>query len=377
MWKIPLFDVSFGNEEIEAVSHVVKSGWLSMGKITQEFENQLSNFLGSKYCFAVSNGTAALHIANVALGIGYRDEVICPSFTFVAGANSITYTGASPIFADIESTSNFCISPSDIEKKITDRTKAIQVMHYAGYPCNLESIMKIATKYNLFVIEDAAHSIGTIYNGKKIGTFGDIGCFSFFSNKNLSVGEGGLVVTNNSSIADKIKLLRSHGMTTLTWDRLQGHAFSYDVVNKGYNYRTNEISSAIGLIQLKKLVEKNKKRETLVEYYKQLLFNCSFIHIPFMKYAGKSSFHIFPVLLEHDINRDQFMLYLKKHGIQTSIHYPPIHKFSAYKQYKNDTLPITDEIGKKEVTLPLYPDMKLSDIDYIVQTINTFKGEAL
>ncbi|KPA15153.1 UDP-4-amino-4-deoxy-L-arabinose--oxoglutarate aminotransferase [Candidatus Magnetomorum sp. HK-1] len=378
MWKIPLFDISFGREEVEAAKKVVKSGWISMGKITQEFERQLSNFLGCKYCFVVSNGTAALHLANIALGIGDKDEVICPSLTFVAGANSIKYTGAKPVFADVESIQNFCISPKDIESKITNKTKAIQVMHFAGYPCEMDSIIEIATRYKLFVIEDSAHSIGSIYKGKKCGTIGDVGCFSFFSNKNLSIGEGGLVVTNKESIANKLRLLRSHGMTTLSWDRTQGHAFSYDVIEQGYNYRINEISSAIGMVQLKKLVNNNEKRERLVNYYKQQLSHCSFIQIPFKDNVEKSSFHIFPILLDKSINRKQFMLYLKQKGIQSSIHYPPIHTFSYYKtNYNNQILPVTNDIGKCEVTLPLYPNMKNQDIDYMIDIINTFKGEKL
>jgi len=375
MWKIPLFDVSFGNEEIEAVSNVLKSGWLSMGPITQEFENQLSSFLDSKYCFAVSNGTAALHLAHVALGIGCDDEVICPSLTFVAGVNAINYTGATPVFADVESTNNFCISPKDIENRITMKTKAIQVMHFAGYSCDMDSIMKIASKHDLFVIEDSAHSIGGMYKEKKCGTIGDIGCFSFFSNKNLSIGEGGLIVTDNEYIEKKIKRLRSHGMTSLTWDRMQGNNFSYDVTEKGYNYRLNEISSAIGIVQLKKIIDYNNKRKALVQYYKKKLSDCFFIEIPFNVFSEKSSFHIFPVLLDHDLNRNQFMLYLKNNGIQTSIHYPPVHTFTAYKQFNNDFLPITSEIGNREVTLPLYPEMKTDDIDYIVQTIKKFMEE--
>jgi len=373
MWKIPLFDISFGDEEIKAVTKILKSGWLSMGNMTQEFESQFSKFLGCKYCIMVSSGTAALHLANLAIGIKEEDEVICPSLTFVAGANSIRYTGAKPIFADIESQNDLCISPNDIEKRITKKTKAIQVMHYAGYPCQMDSIVEIAKKYDLYIIEDSAHAIGSLYKGRKCGTIGDIGCFSFFSNKNLSIGEGGMLVTNKKDFYYKAKLLRSHGMTSLSWDRAKGHAFSYDVIENGFNYRIDEIRPAIGLIQLKQIEEKNTKRKKLVEYYKKKLFEISFINIPFMDYKEESCFYIFPILLDKSINRKEFMLYLKKQGIQSSIHYPPIHLFSSYKkQYLKTSLPVTEYIGKNEITLPLYPMMNLKDIDYISDTIINF-----
>ena len=374
MWKIPLFDISYTEEEIEAVKDVLSSGWLTMGDITKQFEKEISDYLGCKYAFAVSSGTAALHLANVVLDIGNNDEVICPSLTFVAGANTINCTGGKAVFADIMSVNDLCISPKDIEKKITEKTKAIQVMHYAGYPCDMELINDIASKYDLHVIEDAAHAIGSEYKRKKCGTIGDIGCFSFFSNKNLSVGEGGLIVTNNIDYANQIKLLRSHGMSVLTLDRAKGHAFSYDVLAKGFNYRIDEMRAALGLIQLKKLKESNQKRKVLVNYYRKLLSNIeSKLEIPFKNQNKSLSFHIFPILLNHDINRFEFMTYLKKQKIQTSIHYPPIHNFGYYSRlFKNIHLPITDEVGKREVTLPLYPAMKFDDIEYIVEKINCF-----
>ena len=376
MWKIPLFDITY-DDEIKAVMEVVSSGWLTMGEITKKFENAISDYLGCKYAFAVSSGTAALHLANVVLGICNKDEVICPSLTFVAGANTIVCTGAKPIFADVTSIEDLCISPEDIENKITEKTKAIQVMHYAGYPCNMDLINDIAKKYNLNVIEDAAHAIGSEYKGKKCGTIGEIGCFSFFSNKNLSVGEGGLIVTDNSNIADKIKLMRSHGMSTLTLDRAKGHAFSYDVLSKGYNYRIDELRSALGLIQLKKLKDNNEKRKLLVNYYRRILSNIDDrFEIPFKKYNESLSFHIFPILLKPHIKRFDFMSYLKKQKIQTSIHYPPIHNFSYYSMlFENINLPITDDVGSREVTLPLYPSMTYGDIDYIVEKIYSFFKE--
>ncbi len=378
-WRVQLSDIDIGNEEIRAVSGVLRSKWLTMGAVTGEFEAAFARYLGVKYAFAVANGTAALHIAHEALGINSRDEVICPSLTFVATANSIMYTGAKPVFADIASLDDLNISPDSILKKITSRTKAITVVHYGGYPCNMDAIIKIAKKHSLFIIEDAAHAPGSEYKNKKIGAIGDIGCFSFFSNKNMTTAEGGMVVTDNPGLAKKIRLLRSHGMTTLTLDRHKGHAFTYDVEALGYNYRIDEIRAAIGLVQLNKLDSNNELRGHLVRMYRSRLNNHEKIMAPFYKYSGKPSFHIFPVLLKDKALRPRFMDYLKKRGIQSSIHYPPIHLFDFYKRkfgYKEGVLPLTEEASKREVTLPLYPGMRLEDVRFVTEAITSFHKNA-
>jgi dTDP-4-amino-4,6-dideoxygalactose transaminase len=371
--KVPLSDIDLDEEEIEAVTEVLMSKWLSMGPVTQRFEEEFARYLGMKYAFGVSNGTAALHIAHKVLGIKEGDEVIVPSLTFVATANSVLYCGAKPVFADITSLDNFNISPDDILEKITDKTKAITVVHYGGYPCDMKVIVEIAEDHNLRVIEDAAHAPGAEYKGRKCGTIGDVGCFSFFANKNLVTGEGGMIVTNDDSLAEEIRIMRSHGMTTLTWDRHKGHAHSYDVVDIGFNYRINEVASAIGLVQLKKLDENNKKRRNIVEEYRKQLKAIPDISILFENYKEKSSCHIFPILLAEDIARNEFIEKLKEKGIQTSIHYPPIHLFTYYQKkfgFKEGMLPKTEFVGEHEVTLPLYPGMKEEDVEYIVNCIS-------
>ena len=365
--KIPLSDIDLDEEETEAVTKVLKSKWLSMGPVTQKFEDEFAKYLGVKYAFGVSNGTAALHIAHKVLGIKEGDEVIVPSLTFVATANSVLYCGAKPVFADITSLNNFDISPDDILEKITDKTKAIIVVHYGGYPCDINAVMEIASDHDLKVIEDAAHAPGAEYKGKKCGTIGDVGCFSFFANKNLVTGEGGMIVTNDEKLAEKIRIIRSHGMTTLTWDRHKGHAHSYDVVDMGYNYRINEIASALGLVQLKKLDKNNERRRKIIEEYRKGLENTSGISVPFKNHNDTPSYHIFPILLAEGINRDGFMDRLKEKGIQTSIHYPPIHLFTYYRKmfgFKEGMLPKTEYVGEHEVTLPLYPLMKQEDVMY-------------
>jgi len=371
-WRVPLADIDLGLEEEEAVIKVLRSRWLSMGTVTQQFEQEFADYINASYAFAVANGTAALHIACLAAGLGPGDEAIVPSLTFVATANAVRYTGATPVFADISSENDLTISPDSIENKINDHTRAIVVMHYGGYPCDMHAILSIAEKYHLNVIEDAAHSPGSSLEDRMLGTWGDVGCFSFFSNKNLATGEGGMVVTNNQTLAEKIRLLRSHGMTSLTWDRHQGHAWSYDVVELGYNYRLDEIRSAIGRIQLQKLTANNHRRRELTALYRDLLSErVPEVQIPFEKHPGTSSAHLMPILLPKGCDRLAFMESMKSEGIQTSIHYPPIHGFRAYGQKNNcKDLTITEDIAIREVTLPLFPTLMEQDIALVVNAVD-------
>ena len=372
-WVVPLADLNFGIEEEDAVRDVIRRRWLTMGAITQEFEETFAHYINVEHALAVSNATVALHLACVAAGIGPGDEVIVPSLTFVATANAVLYTGANVRFADILGQDDLTISPDEIERQITPKTKAIIVVHYGGFPCRMEEICELAKRFGLFVIEDCAHAPGSSLNEKALGTWGDIGCFSFFSNKNLSTGEGGMVVTNRKELAEKVKILRSHGMTTLTWDRHQGHAHSYDVVDLGYNYRIDEIRSSLGLAQLKKLGKGNSARKQLTQRYHAALKNTN-VEIPFMNppRGAKSSYHLFPILLPERIDRVKFIGLLKKEGIQTSIHYPPIHQFQYYRgKYPNVFLPKTEAVAAREVTLPLYPSMGQDAVDLVVSEVCT------
>ena len=374
--RIPLSDLDYGPEEENAALDVIRSRWLTMGSVTQEFERSFSDFVGVKHALAVSNGTQALHLACLALGIGPGDEVVVPSLTFVATANAVLYTGADVRFADIIGTFDLNISPDDIERQITPRTKAIVVVHYGGYPCRMSEIMEIARHHGLAVIEDAAHAPGAFLEGRALGTWGDVGCFSFFSNKNLATGEGGMLVTNREEIAEKARVLRSHGMTTLTWDRHRGHAYTYDVVALGYNYRIDEIRSALGLVQLQKLPENNARRKHLTDLYRKGLRDVRFsgIEVPFGDVEGDPAYHILPILLPEGVERQPFMDSMRKSGIQTSIHYPPIHHFSYYRQrYPGVCLPITETAASREVTLPLYPMLRDEDTSYILSVL----GDAL
>ena len=370
-WKIPLSDLDFTEEENNAVLDVLKSGWLTMGAVTQQFEQEFADYTGAKHAIAVSNATAALHLSCVVAGIGHGDEVILPSLTFVATANAVRYTGATPIFADIEGENSLNISPASIEASITPKTRAIIVVHYGGYACDMPTIMAIAQKHNLVVIEDAAHAIGSSLNEKMLGTWGQTGCFSFFSNKNMTTGEGGMLVTNDDALAERLRRLRSHGMTSVTWDRHKGHAWSYDVVDLGYNYRLDEIRSALGRVQLSKLDAYNSRRRALTQLYSEMLQELvPTVDIPFQEHTGISACHLYPILLPAQTNRKKMMDAMKERGIQTSIHYPPIHHFEAYRsrQEKVD-IPITDAIAARELTLPLYPTMSNEDVELVVRSV--------
>lgn len=369
-WRVPLADLDFGVEEENAVLAVLRSKWLTMGEVTQAFEDEFAKMIGVKYAFAVSNATEALHLACLALGIGAGDEVITPSLSFVATSNAVLYTGADVRFSDITSEDELTISAEAIERKISSRTKAIIVMHYGGYPCHMLEICDLAQKHGLAVIEDDAHCPGARLEGKSLGAWGDIGCFSFFSNKNLSTGEGGMVVTNRDDLAAKVRLQRSHGMTTLTYDRHKGHAYSYDVVDLGYNYRIDEIRAAIGREQLIKLDGNNRKREKWTHLYRRLLHS-SGVGLPFAISRGEPAYHIFPILLPQGIDRNKFIDQMRNHRIQTSIHYPPTHTFDFYRRkYGLVELPITEQVAAREVTLPLYPTMGEENVRAVVEAVN-------
>jgi dTDP-4-amino-4,6-dideoxygalactose transaminase len=378
-WRYPLSDVDIGEEEEQAVLKVLHSKWLSIGPVTERFEKAFSEYLGGGHAIAVSNGTAALHLALVAVGVKEGDEVILPSLTFVATANSVLYVGAKPVFADIGGADDLNISPWEIEKKITKKTKAILVMHYGGYPCDMQSIMRIAKRCGLYVVADAAHAPGAEGQGKRCGILGDIGCFSFFSNKNLVTGEGGMVVTRDKEWAEKVRRMRSHGMEALSWDKYHGHLSSYDIRGLGYNYRTTEIQSALGLVQLKKLDRNNRKRKKLVETYRNELHKVKEISLPFSYFKGIPSYHLFPILVPPWVDRNRVMERLKHLGVQSSVHYPPVHLFSLYQKEfgcKRGDLPRTEEVGQREMTLPLHPLLDTGDVKWIAEKLKVVIRES-
>ena len=379
MWRVQLHKINYDEREYQAVKEVLDSGWLTMSHKTTGFESAFSALLGfNSQCLAVSSCTAALHIALLALGIKPGDEVITPALTFIAGQNVVEMCGAKNVLADITSLDDWSIDPAEIEARISAKTKAVMIVHYAGFACDMERISALCKRHNLLLIEDCAHTPGADYcfsekpasgKGQPLGTFGDISAFSFFANKNIAAGEGGMVVTRNSQLYSKLKGLRSHGMSVLSFDRYKGRAASYDVISPGLNYRIHEISSALGLVQLEKLEEANNKRKELTEYYYKRLDAIPAVSIPYRHFLrGKPSYHIMPILLSASIERAKIIESMKNDGIQTSIHYPAIQGFNAYKDKVNST-PKAQYVCEHELTLPLYPDMTIEEAGLVCDAL--------
>ena len=370
-WRIPLSDLDYDRAEEEAVLRVLRSKWLSMGAEVEAFEREFASSVGSQYAIAVANGTAALQLAFLALGLGPGDEVIQPALNFVAAANMTVATGASPVFADILGIDEPTIEPEEISRRITANTKAVVVMHYAGYLSRMSRISEICRNHGLALIEDACHAVGAQYldpehispNGKMAGNLGDIGCFSFFSNKNMAIGEGGMVTTNHEDLAQTIRLLRSHGMTTLTWDRHQGHADTYDVQLNGLNCRLDEIHAALGRVQLQKLQKNNERRKQLVSNYKRQLCGLDGWVFPFENYQGSSSYHLAVFVAPDGDRRSRVVRALKEARIQTSLHYPYIPSFKAFKGIPADSLERSKEFAQRAITLPLFPGMTEAQVE--------------
>jgi len=370
MWRVQLHKINYDEREYNAVKEVLDSGWLTISQKTHDFEEAFSQFLGhNAQCLAVSSCTAALYMAMLVLDSKNGDEVITPSLTFIADQNITQMVGAKNVLADITSMEDWSVDPDDIEARITAKTKAVMIVHYAGFACDMERITALCKKHNLFLIEDCAHTPGADFNGRPLGTFGDISAFSFFGNKNIAVGEGGMVVTRSAELFAKLRLLRSHGMSVPSFDRYKGRAVSYDVESPGLNYRIHEISSALGLIQLQKLEDANNKRKKLVEHYYHRLDEIPSVSIPYRHFSrGKPNYHIMPILLSETVDRAAIIESMKQDGVQTSIHYPAIQNFSAYKDKVNST-PKAEYVCAHELTLPLYPDMINEEVDIVCDAL--------
>lgn len=374
-WKVPFADVVFGDEEKDAVARVLESGWVTMGPEVEAFEREFADALGAPHAVAVSNGTAALHLALRAAGIGPGDEVICPSLTFVATVNAILYTGATPRFADIVSPEDLTVAPASIRAALTDRTRAVMVMHYGGYPCDMEAVGSVARARHLAVIEDAAHAPLATLGGRALGTKGDFGCFSFYSNKNMTCAEGGMVVTSNAESAAKLRLLRSHGMTTPTVARHEGRARTYEIAELGYNYRMDELRAAIGRVQLCKCADNNARRRDIVERYREALAGVRGLTIPFAQARGDFACHLFPVLVDGEsADRDGFRAAVERRGIETSVHYPPVHRTAYYREHvasANVRLPVTEDVASRLATLPLYAHLSPGDQQLVIDAVRS------
>ena len=356
--------------EMKAINETLNIGYLGMGKKVKEFENDLTDML-KRPVACVSNGTSGLHLALQACGIGHGDEVLVQSITYVASFQAITATGAKPKACDVNLDS-LTINLEDAKKRINKNTKAIMPVHYAGDPGEIEKIYEFASNYNLRVIEDAAHAFGSIKNGKFIGSFGDIVCFSFDGIKNITSGEGGCVVTNDEKIINKIKDARLIGVTQDSEARFEGkRKWEFDVLEQGWRYHMSDLMASIGISQLKKLSYFSKKRQNLAKYYDAKLKEVKEVYYFKREYDSVVP-HIYPIKIPAYSNRNFFQIFMEKHNIQTGIHYKPNHLLNYFKDDNLEPLCNTEAIYKNIVTLPMHPDLSKDDVDYIVATIKKF-----
>lgn len=365
--RIPLSDLDYGSEEEAAVLRVVRSRWLSSGPEVQAFEREFAEAHEVRFALAVANATAALHLSYLALGIGPGDEVIQPAINFVAAANTTMAVGATPVLVDVIGVDEPTLDPAAVERAITPNTRAIVPMHYGGYFSRMAELQAIGERRGIAIVEDACHAVGSRYldptgqarapHGTMAGALGAVGCFSFFSNKNMATGEGGMLTTDREDVADALRLLRSHGMTTLSWDRHRGHASSYDVLRHGFNYRLDELHAALGRVQLAKLARNNARRRELVQVYREHLAGLDGWVIPFEGYEGETSCHLMVAVAPDGETRQRVTDALKQEGIQTSLHYPCIPDFAAFERFAASDVPHSRAYASRTITLPLYPTM--------------------
>ncbi len=365
---IPVFRPSMDKKEIKAVSNVLLSGWIGLGPKTKEFEDEFAKYIGVKYASALNSATAALHLGLEALGVS-GGEVITTPMTFVSSNHAIIYNKAIPVFCDIER-DTLNIDTNKIEPLITKNTKAILVVHYGGYPVDMDKVLKIAKKHKLKVVEDVAHGCGGEYKGRKLGSIGDIGCFSFHAVKNLATGDGGMVTANDKKVYDRITKMRWVGITKDTWSRelndSRGYSWYYDVEDFGFKYHMNDITAAIGLVQLSKLDKANVRRAEISKMYSQAFSKIPGIQIPATKpYMTRPACHNYVIKCD---KRDQLNAFLKEQGISTGVHYIPNNHYDIYKNFRGKT-PVAHEVWKKLLTLPVYPTLKNSEVRFIIEEV--------
>ncbi len=371
-WRVPLTDIAITERDIEAVVACLRSGWLTLGPRTQEFEAALAAQVGAPHAIAVSSGTAALHLACRAAGLGPGDEVIVPAFTFIASASAPRYVGATPVLCDVRGAHDFNIDLEDVARRITPRTRAVIAVHFCGYPADVLELRALCDAHGLTLIEDCAQAICAQVDdsGRQVGTVGQLGAFSFFSKKQLCVGEGGMVTTAEDELAASVRLLRSHAMTSGTWDRHSGRTDTYDVVGLGFNYRIDEPRAALGLSRLQRLDEDIAKRRAVVRAYRERLAEVPGLELPWDEAAVRRSSHFaFPVLLADRGARDRFRDALKADGVQTTW-YPALHTFSECRQLAPPGgLPGAEEAADRHCALPLSSTMDEASIEIVVGAV--------
>jgi dTDP-4-amino-4,6-dideoxygalactose transaminase len=376
-WRIPLSELDYGEAETEAALRVLASKWLSSGPEVEAFEREFAQMLEVPHAIACSSATAGLHLALLAAAVGPGDEVIQPALNFVAAANMTIASGARPVFGDIAAATEPTLDPDQIERLIGPRTKAVVVMHYGGALCRMAEIAQLCGRRGIALIEDACHAVGARYDdgsghapdGVMAGAIGDLGVFSFFSNKNLATGEGGMIVTHRAALAERLRLLRSHGMTSATWDRHRGHASSYGVLAHGYNYRLDELHAALGRAQLAKLARNNARRRALQTLYRTRIAAAEGWSMPFMDRVEHGAGHLMVALAPDRAERDRAVQRLRDARIQSSLHYPCVADFEAFAAWRDAALPKTRDFVARTITLPLYPAMSPDHVDLVCDVL--------
>ncbi len=371
-WRVPLTDIAVPEQDVQAVLECLDSGWLTMGPRIAAFEQELAEYVGTEHAVTVSSGTAALHLACLAAGLGPGDEVIVPAFTFVASAAAVRYVGATPVLCDVVSPREFVLDPADVARRITPRTKAVIAVHFCGYAAQVAELKALCDEHGLVLIEDCAQAIGATVDdsGRQVGTVGELGAFSFFSKKQLCVGEGGMVSSRAAEHAERVRLLRSHALTSSTWDRHRGHDPAYDIVDIGFNYRMDEPRAALGLSRLQRLPESIVARRATVRAYREQLAGIDGLELCFDEEAVERSSHFaFPVLVSDRERRDRFRDQLKDAGIQTTW-YPALHSFSDYGGYTPaDGLPAASEVAARHCALPLSSSTTAEEVEIVVEAV--------
>jgi perosamine synthetase len=369
--KVPYFQPWVTDNDKKNVIKALNQRWLTNGPFLSKFETKFQNYINSKYALGVGSATHALHLSNRVLGIGPGDEVIVPTFTFAATANSVLYCGAKVVLADVDPFT-FNISPESIKNLITKKTKAIIPVHYGGQSCDMDKIIKLAKSKNLSIIEDCAHSLGSKFGNSFCGTMGDVGCFSFYPTKIITTGEGGMITTNKNNLLKNLKQLRSQGMNISPNQREKLIQWKYDIVDLGYNYRLDEIRSSLGLSQLNRINKINKLRIKIANQYNKLLKNVKGLSLPLIKSNRNHIFHLYSIKIEKDYSftRDQLFHKLHKKGIGTSVQYYPLHLMSYNKnKYKISNFPNANKLKDEVLCLPIYPTMNQKQIEYVASNL--------
>jgi len=365
-----------GQEEIDEMTETLQSGWLSMGPKTLKFEQNFRDYIGSNFTVSVNSWTAAGHLALEALGLQKGDEVIVPTMTFPATAEIVYYFEAKPVFVDVEP-ETLNISIDGILKAITPKTKAIIPVHYGGQPADMDEILEIAKKFNLTVIEDAAHALPALYKGKKVGNISDITCFSFYATKTLSTGEGGMICTNNEELAERTRLMRMHGMSRDAWKRYSDScSWYYEIIGPGYKYNFTDLQASLGLAQLRKVDSMWQRRKEIAALYTEGLKHNDFLTKPLIKSDRETAWHLFQIQLNLEkitISRDQFINELKDLGVGTGVHFMPVHQHKFYRDslnLSNDDFPVANDAFDRLISLPIYPGLSDQQVFKVVESVN-------